>query len=89
MYHARVYENAYKTLVGSGCEAEYSSPTSTEVKTTWSYTSIPNTPSWSCAQLKHRDKFTFILNVKGRDHLGGISRCENIIKNVSNKGVRT
>jgi hypothetical protein len=35
-----------------GREADYSSPSRAEVKNAWSFTSIPNTPSWRGVQLK-------------------------------------
>jgi hypothetical protein len=41
-----------------GREADHSPPLSAGVKTAWSYTSTPNTPSWRGAQLKQRDNFT-------------------------------
>jgi len=40
-------------------EADHSPSSSAEVKNVWSYTSTPHTPSWSGAQIKHRDNFTF------------------------------
>jgi hypothetical protein len=43
-----------------GGEADYSPPSSAEVKNSWSCTSIPHTPSRRGAQLKqHRNNFTF------------------------------
>jgi hypothetical protein len=44
-----------------GRESDHSPPSSAEVKNSWSYTSVPDTPSWRDAQLKHRDNFTFTL----------------------------
>jgi hypothetical protein len=38
-----------------GCEADYSPPSSSEVKNAWNYTSIPQYAFG--AQLKHRDDF--------------------------------
>jgi hypothetical protein len=48
-----------------GREAGHSPPSSTEVKE-WValYLHSPNTPSWRDAQLKHRDNFTFDLQVR-------------------------
>jgi hypothetical protein len=43
-----------------GREADYSPPSSAEVKECVElYLHSPNTPSWCGAQLKHRDNFTF------------------------------
>jgi hypothetical protein len=47
-----------------GCEADHSLPSSAEVKE-WVelYLHSPNTPPWHAAQLKHRDNFTFYINI--------------------------
>jgi hypothetical protein len=43
-----------------GREADHSPPSSAEVKVCVElYFHSPNTPSWRCVQLKHRDNFTF------------------------------
>jgi hypothetical protein len=45
----------------AGCEADHSPQSSAEVKVYMElYFHSPNTPSWLCAQLKHRD-FTFTM----------------------------
>jgi hypothetical protein len=45
----------------SGREADHSPPSSAEVKNAWSYTSTAQYVFMVGAQLKHRDKFTFIF----------------------------
>jgi hypothetical protein len=46
----------------SGREADYSPPSSAEVKELVElYLHSPNTPSWRGAQGEHRDNFTFYL----------------------------
>jgi hypothetical protein len=47
-----------------GGEADHSPPSSAEV-TQWMelYLHSPNTPTWRCARLKHRDNFTFTLSI--------------------------
>jgi hypothetical protein len=40
-------------------EADHLPPSTAKVKNSWSYSLLPNMPSWHGAQLKHRDKFTF------------------------------
>jgi hypothetical protein len=42
-----------------GREADYSPPSSAEVKNAWSYTSIPHYVFMSSCLVKHRDMFTF------------------------------
>jgi len=42
--------------------SDHSPPSSAKVTNAWSYTSIPNMPSWHDAALKHRDNFTFYLH---------------------------
>jgi hypothetical protein len=45
-----------------GHEADHSPPSSAEVKVCVElYLHFRNTPSWRCAQLKHRNNFTFTL----------------------------
>jgi hypothetical protein len=45
-------------------EADYSPPSSVEVKNEWSYTSTPQYASMAwCSFKKHRDNFTFKSNV--------------------------
>jgi hypothetical protein len=45
-----------------GREADHLPPSSAEVKELVElYLHSPNTPPWRCAQLKHRDNFTFPL----------------------------
>jgi len=47
----------------SGCEADYLSPYSAEVrKCVELYLRSPITPSWRGVQSKHRDNFTFYLH---------------------------
>jgi hypothetical protein len=44
----------------TGCEADYSCPSSAEIKECVElYLHCPNTPSWRGAHFKHRDNFTF------------------------------
>jgi hypothetical protein len=44
-----------------GRKADHSPPSSAEVKECVElYLRSPNTPPWRCAQLKHRDNFTFM-----------------------------
>jgi hypothetical protein len=40
------------------CEADYSAPSSAEVKNAWSYTSTPQYVFMAWCLVKHRDKFT-------------------------------
>jgi hypothetical protein len=51
-----------------GREADHSPPSSAEVKE-WVelYLHSPNKPSWYCAQLKHRDTFTYCTNIVNID----------------------
>jgi len=58
-----------------GLEADHSLPSSTEIKECVElYLHSSNTPSWRCAQLKHRDNFnvtffTFKITLQHHMHL--------------------
>jgi hypothetical protein len=58
-----------------GREAAHSSPTSAEVKQTWSIHPLPHTSSRHSAQLvKHKDNFTFYIKTESTLSLQALSR---------------
>jgi hypothetical protein len=50
-----------------GREADHSPPSSAKVKNAWSYTPLPQYVFMAWCLVKHRDKFTFYLNVGDHD----------------------
>jgi hypothetical protein len=62
-YYCR-YRGSFPAVKRPGCEADYSPPSSAEVKNVCgAIPPLPNTPSWRGAQLKHRDYFTSVVVV--------------------------
>jgi hypothetical protein len=56
----------------SGREADYSHPSSVEVKNAWSYTSTPQYVFMAWCLVKHRDNFTFtLISVSSSSHFTG------------------
>jgi hypothetical protein len=68
-----------------GHEADNSPPSSAEVKNARSYTSTPNTPSWRCARLKYRDKFSVWSVYTGSDTTDNMFREEGHVARMASE----
>jgi hypothetical protein len=58
-YPASYQMGSFLRVKRPGREADYSPPTSAEVKNAWSYTSTPQYVFMAWCLVKHRDNFTF------------------------------